>query len=694
MKNLWKLLLLLALSGLTAASCAAGSNASKTVLVYETVSQPIGQPPVYTSSFKVYTASLGYTATTGSSFNLAAAQEQGASAASIAQAPPITAVDPSGNPLSQSTLLADANNVTSGFPSYAQALASQMVGTPSQPGYLRQVGASSAIFNYQQQVMVQGNTQPMYLVWQEIVDSNGRPRYGDAQLIPTAPNFVYAGYTSKAVAATLPASFAYPQAGTILWYPIAAPQLTIIQTGVLTAIAAGGAINVNGAFDAPVADSNATPPYPAGCALNSTGLVGCDPDYGLKCMINHGSDPGCPPVPIVDSNGNSYTDFISLENANGASAGYVDYTRSLTPVYTYSPDSNGDTIQTAKVTVSVDTRTWNSNGYNNCQLQNGLMDLPNPFSGGYQGGFEDWLGEAVVYSYNGYSQAYNYYVCLDSRGVSHYLARPWSLSPSFVYYNHNYIGYGGLSFPYANVTGWAYQTNMTSVYSFSEYALSLAFNYYDPSVYTINGNINIVLGTNYNPAYLYYDSCSVQPVWTSSATPVIDSCGAQQNPWQDLNMVTCTTADPNCTTVFIPVGSVLYQLNHPNMASGVCDGCNDGGPGNIAFDTSNFTSSGGTYTNTGRIGYAVQSVVDRYYVTPDGNYVPINETLPTITLAPTQSTQYYNKTVTLPSGATSASYGNIIIDPFNTTQLYDYTNDTVNLLPATSYIYVAPIFTN
>ena len=84
-------------------------------------------------------------------------------------------------------------------------------------------------------------------------------------------------------------------------------------------------------------------------------------------------------------------------------------------------------------------------------------------------------------------------------------------------------------------------------------------------------------------------------------------------------------------------------------------------------------------------------MMNRYYVTPDGSYYLIGNPPPANSIAPTQS---YNKTVSLPSGANSAGYAYIIIDPFNTTQTYDYRNDTINRLPAANYLYVAPIVTN
>ncbi|HET9113002.1 MAG TPA: hypothetical protein VFN66_03930, partial [Burkholderiales bacterium] len=413
------LVLALALGALPATVLATSSKASKTVLIYET----IGQPPAYLSSFKAYTSSLGYTADSGLSFNLAAAQESSTVASTITELSPVTAVDGNGNPLSQSTLLGNAKSSLT--PQYVDSIASQMA------AYMQTAGAASAIFNYQQQVMVQGNSHPMYLVWQLIVDGSGRPRYGDARLIPTIPNFVYAKYTSKAVAATLPPSFAYPQAGNLQWQQVnqQIQPVTALQT-----------INLNGAFDAPTAAPTATA-YPAGCTLDAaSGQVGCDPDYGLKCLINHASDPytaaspnpanpsdtGCPAVPI-----NGYTDFIGMENANGASGGYVDYVRTLTPVYTTSTDANGNTIQTAAVVVSVDSRTMQESGniyYTPIPAINNIDNNGNPltYSGGnlfsdypytcttgdngYTGG-QTWPSYTVV---AGYSCAPNILVTLNN----------------------------------------------------------------------------------------------------------------------------------------------------------------------------------------------------------------------------------------------------------------------------------------
>ena len=441
----------------------ANSKASKTVLVYQT----IGQPPGYTSSFKVNTAGLGYTSKWGLAYGVANAKEPNPVGTGITQLPVIPALDSLGNPLPQDSLLLSANQLILPL---AQPLATRI------SGYMATVGAASGIFNYQQQVMVQGNSQPMYLVWQMITDTNGRPRFGNVQLIPSVPNLIYADYIPQTVAAPLPAVFAsyaanalagattngvmLPPPGDLQWYQINT-QLQP-QTGATT-------INLGGAFDAPTVNPSATVATP-GCQLNN-GQTSCDPDYGLKCLINHASDRNCPTAPI-----NGYTDFITLENQQGASAGYLDYVRSLTPVYTYSTNAQGQTVQTATVTVNVTNRT--------------IVIPPSP---------------------------------------------PSPPSP--------------------------------------------------------------------------------------------------------------------------PPPPPPPQLPP-------------------------------TYTNIGASSYTVKSVVDRYYVTPDGNYVLVGE----ITTQPLVPQQPYDKTVTLPMGANPASYANIVIDPFNTYQLYDYTNDTVNGLPITSYN-VAPVVT-
>ncbi|MHB8847835.1 MAG: hypothetical protein ACYC43_05300 [Burkholderiales bacterium] len=651
LKNLYTwlvaLLLALALGALPATGMAASSKVSKTLLIYET----IGQAPAYPVSFKAYTSSLGYTAASGLSYNLAAAQEQQI-AARITDLQPVTAVDGSGHPLSQNTLLGNAK--TSLTQQYVNSLAGQMA------AYMQTAGAATAIFNYQQQVMVQGNSQPMYLVWQLIVDGSGRPRYGDARLIPTVPNFVYANYTSKVLAATLPAIFAYPQAGTVQWQQVnqQIQPVTALQT-----------INVNGAFDAPTAAPTASS-YPAGCSLDvASGQVACDPDYGLKCLINHASDPytaaspnpanpndiGCPAVPI-----NGYTDFISLENANGASGGYVDYVRSLTPVYTTSIDSNGDAIQTAAVTVSVDTRTMQESG--------NIYYTPIPAINGF-----DNNGNVVTYSGGNLFSDYPY-TC--STGDGYAGGQTW---PSYV------AGYGCA--PNTPVTlNNIYYTPIPTINNIDNNGNPLTYsggNFFSDYPYTCTTGDNGYTGGQTWPSYVAGYSCTPNtPVTLNNIyytpIPAINNIDNNGNPltYSGGNFFsdypyTCSTGDNGYT------GGQTW----PSYSISAWYGCTPNTP---------VTTLQNKFINTGRIGYEVQSMVNRYYVTPDGHYFLIGNVTAN-TIAPTQK---YNKTVSLPSGSNSAGYAYLIIDPFNTTQIYDYRNDTINRLPAANYLYVAPIVTN
>lgn len=531
----------------------ADSHASKTLLIYETV----GQPPGYAISFKAYTSALAYSQASGLSFNLAAAREQGVIAGAVAALPAVTALDNQGKPLTQDALLTVANTMVS---QYAQPLATQMA------SYMSSAGAASGIFNFNQQVMVQGNSAPMYLVWQEIVDVTGRPRYGNFTLVPSQPNAVYGKYTSLAVAKGLPASFAYPQGGTLQWEPIKpmaepnqAPQpLGTQQT-----------VNLQGSFDAPVAQANATT-YPPGCQGQATGPVACDPDYGLKCLINHASDPysvgnpnplnpadtGCPAVPI-----NGFTDFTTLLNSQGASVGYLDYVRSLQPVYTTSTNAQGQAVQTAQVTVSVNSRIMHQNP--TCQLK-----------------------QVVGWSQNGRichvsSQA----ICAEAAGNFN------------VTFNQGVLDYAHIG---QTLIGRAYTT----------------------------------------PGYRYLGSAQV---------------------------------------------TVLSLV--PSICPGTCGNCDITGTASASLAGAAGTTGNGTYINAGQIGYEVQSMVNRYFVTPDGQYSLVG-TVTSTSQAPVQS---YSKTVNLPQGADAVSYANVIIDPFLTTQLYDYMNDTVNGLPPAAYVYVAPI---
>ena len=583
-------LVLAALLAGSGVACA-GSKSSKTVLVYESV----GQAPCYPLGFSVYTAGLGYTAARGMTYELDNAREVDAAASGVAQIPVIAAADSHGNPLAQDALLARANQTVLPL---ALALATQL------SGYMTRAGSASAMFNFQQQVMVQGNSQPMYLVWQEIVDASGRPRYGNVQLIPSAPNFVYGVYLPQAVDATLPAGFsawsaaaltgnqvggALPPPGSLQWQQV---------NQQLQPVTAAQVFSLGGAFDAPTVNpgANATTP---GCQ-SSNGQVLCDPDYGLKCLINHAGDAGCPVVPI-----NGFTDFISLENAAGASGGYLDYVRSLRPVYTSSTNAQGQTVQTAQVAVDVTSRVWMQQSVMNCQ---------------------------PAFEPNSWPWAFGLQCISPAGGAVFLFSNP--VIPS------GWDNTGGSVTNGETLPGGVLQTEQGDA----------------------QGNCPTIAG-----AELYY---SLKPL----------RHGVQ--PWQ--------TVIPICY-FFVPNGTQyqIYTQNNGQVTWGYFG--NYGAPyivnySGVASVTAG-TASGGTFTNSGNIGYQVLSVVDRYWVTPDGNYFLVGEQ----TATPQIPQQPYSKSVSLPMGAEPTAYSDMIIDPFRTSQIYDYLDDTVNGLPAAAYPYVAPI---
>lgn len=193
--------------------------------------------------------------------------------------------------------------------------------------------AGSAIFQYDQEVQVQGQptTPPPHLVWTLFVDASGRVFYGDPIVIPGEPTYIYAIYTPKNVASGLPTGWAYPNAGTLRYQILKSKDNSLVQDWVT--------VNVNGAYDDPVQ------------TVNSGAQV--DPDAGLKCLVNNTSG-GCV---------TGYTDLVTLLGQTGSVAAVLDYTRQLQPTM----QSNADGTVSPKSAVSYDQRNWS---WTTCTYQN------------------------------------------------------------------------------------------------------------------------------------------------------------------------------------------------------------------------------------------------------------------------------------------------------------------------------------
>jgi hypothetical protein len=529
--NIFMKLVLVAVLGM-ALPAWAGSG-SKMLLVYEV----IGQAPGYAANFNAYVAAPLFSAKPtltnpliGLSYSLS--NNLVSNAGGIAQLPVVP-----DNPVPTQAALVQAGSqiAQQNYAAIAQAMTA----------YMAKTGLSSGIFNFQQQVMVQGNPNPMYLDWQMLVDANGRPRYGDMQLVPSVPITVYGLYTSQTVDAGLPASFAYPNAGTLQWEPIQMPNNNPLLVQTTTSFTVTPAnlqtFNVGSTFDEPQSQNGVT----------------VDPQWGLECLINHSAwtsanataiDPVCPNVPV-----NGYTDFMTLLNAQGASGGYLDYVNSLTPVY--------NTVNVPQISVDVTSRTMTGGGQ--------TCTFASSFCAGCVSNGKD-SGVTQISCPNG-----------------------------------------------AIPAGWLPVARCLD--------------------YAPVGKVCQIQGYGY----------TVQ----SSSFPPIAAC---------------------------PVRAYALGFNIPDCTIGTLLAPANGAVGGAG--------TGPTYTNSGTIGYEVQSVVDRYYVLPDGAYTLLNE----LTFPQQAPTQSYSYSVTLPGGATLAGYANMIIDPFGTDQVYDYTNDTVNGLPASAYT-VAPI---
>ncbi|MDE3207426.1 MAG: hypothetical protein KGL58_01105 [Pseudomonadota bacterium] len=97
-----------------------------------------------------------------------------------------------------------------------------------------------------------------------------------------------------------------------------------------------------------------------------------------------------------------------------------------------------------------------------------------------------------------------------------------------------------------------------------------------------------------------------------------------------------------------------------------------------------------TFSETGRIGYELQENVDRYvYRSGSDAHILINR-FSTSALSPVQP---FSKSVFLSAGQENdcEAYLDNIIDPFATSQVFNWRHDTVNGLPANRYTYVAAL---
>ncbi|WP_297389287.1 hypothetical protein [Acidiferrobacter sp.] len=109
----------------------------------------------------------------------------------------------------------------------------------------------------------------------------------------------------------------------------------------------------------------------------------------------------------------------------------------------------------------------------------------------------------------------------------------------------------------------------------------------------------------------------------------------------------------------------------------------------VAVNSRTFNGGCGasSLANSGDIGYLLDQVNSQYYVSANGTSSLLGNTTTNL-ISPTQS---FSQSANLPSGAQYSQYVNDVVNPFGGGQVYNWQNDTVNGLPASDYVYVAPL---
>jgi hypothetical protein len=189
--------------------------------------------------------------------------------------------------------------------------------------YMAANSIGSGFFVFEQEVQAAGQATTQKLVWQIVITENGRTLYGDPKVINADPVVVYMRYTSKALEAGLPTSWAFTEAGKLEWQ---------LRRRDGTPVNAFTTIDTNGAFDEPVDD----PVNPV------------NENQGVECLADK-TKTGCP---------TGYPDAKSLIDQYGALGAIIDYVRKVQPVYDEYPDpaAAGEFIYKPRMSVSYDLR--------------------------------------------------------------------------------------------------------------------------------------------------------------------------------------------------------------------------------------------------------------------------------------------------------------------------------------------------
>ena len=316
-RSLWAIVLLLGFSDLQASgpTVAIGKKTRTAFTVIETV--PLNAS---TASFTLTSGKVGHTGN-----GLQIQPDNNAASTTVSTIASVPVMPYTSGSATKDAIIAQA---TSWLVPYASSLTTSLKSWMSINNY------KAGSFIYEQELVPQGVSRSMKLVWQLAVSDTGRGLYGAPRLIDADPTYVYVTYTPKSVATGLPTSWAYSGAGILKWQlrkRDGTPQTSWVS------------VDTNGAYDAPTTN-------------------GVDIDFGLKCLADKTSSLGCP---------TAYLDTKTLITNTASMGAIIDYVRQVAPVYDSSTDaSSGATVQTPRVSVSIDTRTLTPTDCTNSTYRN------------------------------------------------------------------------------------------------------------------------------------------------------------------------------------------------------------------------------------------------------------------------------------------------------------------------------------
>ena len=177
-------------------------------------------------------------------------------------------------------------------------------------------GATTGIFIYEQDIVAVSVTGRARLVWQVIVDSSGRTFEDEVKVVKANSTYLYVSYTPKRLWNGLPQAWGYPDGGRLTW---------MLVDSKLNPISAPVSVQTGGYFDEP------------------SGSHGGETQ--VRCLISKASS-GC---------GSPYPDVLQLISDNSADGAYVDFLHPISPFYddVEAPAGSGQFVSYPRLVLNV-----------------------------------------------------------------------------------------------------------------------------------------------------------------------------------------------------------------------------------------------------------------------------------------------------------------------------------------------------